>query len=94
MSLLNTHGFSPLVKEICVPLSLLGALCSTRLKASIDLHIAQPSSLTVVSAQSAGACEHCCLGIYWEDLLLTQTLSNPVQCGVKKKWLLNKSLQL
>lgn len=40
MSLLNTHGFSPLVKETRVPLSLLGALCSTRLKAFIDLPIA------------------------------------------------------
>lgn len=35
---------SPLVKEAYIPLCLLGALCSTRLKSSIDLQAAQPSS--------------------------------------------------
>lgn len=53
VSLLNTHGFSSLVKEARIPLSLLGPPYSTRPKSSIDLQLS--AAPTLPPAQSLGA---------------------------------------
>lgn len=56
--------FSQLWKSAS-PLLLISSSYRTVLKSSVDLQIAArlPVALTVTSAQSLGADEHCCLGI-------------------------------